>query len=114
MTQPYEFASSALGNACASPPLRAGAKIATAPALTIGACQSGGGNDIDYWITALNANDQLELTDPPAMGDVEFDLYPPGTTDATFARTTPADSEVVATTEAGATSQVVTLTASSA
>src|SRR4051794_18430547 len=114
MTQPYEFTSAALGNACTSPPLRAGSKIAPASALTIGACESGGGNDIDYWTVALNASDQLELTVPPAMADVEFDLYPPGTTDATFARTTPADSELAATTQAGATSQVVTLTASSA
>src|SRR4051794_6451639 len=113
MTQSYEFTSAPLGNACTSRPLRAGSKIALAPTLTIGACESGGGNDIDYWTVALNANDRLELTVPPAMADVEFDLFPPGTTDATFARTIPADSELAATTQGGATSQVVTLTISS-
>jgi hypothetical protein len=114
MTQPYTFTSAAVGNACASPPLRAGARLALGPALTIGACESGGGNDIDYWTVALGENDQLELTVPPAAADVEFDLYPPGTTDASLPRTTPTDSRLAAATQGGATSQVATLTAASA
>src|SRR3954452_22136006 len=85
MTQPYAFTSAALGNACPSPPLRAASTLPPAPALAIGACESGGGNDIDYWTVALNAGDQLEVTVPPAEADVEFELYPPGTTQATFA-----------------------------
>jgi hypothetical protein len=114
MTQPYAFTSAAVGNACASPPLRAGSKLALGPALTIGACEAGGGNDIDYWTVALSENDQLELTVPPAAADVEFDLYSPGTTDAALPRTTPTDSRVAAATQGGATSQVTTLTAASA
>jgi hypothetical protein len=112
--QPYTVTSAALGNACASSPLRAGATIASAPPLPLGSCESGGGNDVDYWTVALNGGDQLQMTVPPASADVEFDLYPPGTTDDTLTRTTPTDSDLATTSQGVASPQVATLTASSA
>jgi hypothetical protein len=113
--QPYTVTSAALGNACASSsPPAAGATISAAPALPLGACASGGGHDVDYWTVALNDGDQLQITVPPASTDVEFDLYAPGTTDDTFTRTTPTDSDLATTGEGVASPQVVTLTAGSA
>jgi hypothetical protein len=112
--QPYTVTSAALGNACASSPLRAGASIASAPPLPLGFCESGGGNDVDYWTVTLNEGDQLQITVPPASADVEFDLYPPGTTDDTLTRTTPTDSDLATTSQGVASPQVATLTASSA
>ena len=112
--QPYTVTSAALGNACASSPLRAGATIASAPPLPLGSCESGGGNDVDYWTLSLNDGDQLQITVPPASADVEFDLYPPGTTDDTLTRTTPTDSDLATTSEGVASPQVATLTPSSA
>jgi hypothetical protein len=112
--QPYTVTSAALGNACTASPLQAGATISSAPALPLGPCESGGGNDVDYWTVALNDGDQLQITVPPASTDVEFDLYAPGTTDDTFTRTTPTDSDLAATSEGVASPQVATLTASSA
>lgn len=110
----YTFTSAALGNACTTPPPRAGASIAAAPSLTIGACESGGSSDLDYWLVAMNDGDQLQVTVPPATADVLFDLYPPGTTDASWTQTTPTDSELAAASQGGATPQVAVLTASAA
>ena len=80
----------------------------------LGSCESGGGNDVDYWTLSLNDGDQLQITVPPASADVEFDLYPPGTTDDTLTRTTPTDSDLATTSEGVASPQVATLTPSSA
>jgi hypothetical protein len=107
----YTFSSLSLGNACSAPPVTATATIAPAPSLTLGTCESGGGNDIDFWDVVLNGGDGLQITVPPAAADVEFDLYAPGTTDTTFTQASPVDSEVAAASEGGATPQVVTVSA---
>jgi len=89
---PYTFTPTKTGNPCGSGAgeARAGGTIAGAPQYSVGSCQAGGGQHADFWLAKLTGGEQLRLdvTEPGQAYD--FNLYPPGTTDADFADTAPA------------------------
>lgn len=69
----------------ASPRVRPAHKIATAPSMSLGPAESGGGGPIDFWRLQLAGGQKVRfaVTYPKGNG-YEFELYPPRTTDASF------------------------------
>ncbi len=97
---------------CAASEVRASRTIASAAALAMGGCGSGGANPIDFWTVGLNGGDQLQFTVyPPSDGTIELNLYAPGTSDATFTQAPPVDTTLAAWSGSGGAGQVVTLQA---
>ena len=89
--------------------------IAGATQLTLGDEQSGGGGPVDFWRVKLTGGDQVQIaTQTPTMTpggaytSYSFELYPPGTTDASFPQTPPADSTA---TGGGSAKAILTLQA---
>ncbi len=72
----------------------AGGTVASAPALTIGAPASGGGQNIDFWKVALVGGDKVSIATSLPSHDVsgwpyKFDLFAPEITDSTFGQAFP-------------------------
>jgi Bacterial Ig-like domain (group 3) len=89
---PYTFTPAKTGNPCGSGTgeVRANGTIAGAPQYSAGTCQAGGGQHVDIWLARLTGGEQLRLDVTSPGQTYDFDLYPPGTTDADFADTAPA------------------------
>ncbi len=92
----YNFTTVLLGGgispAVAAGETQAAPTIAGANPLTLGNFEAGGGDKIDYWQVGLSAGDQMLFSMTNAPYPLEFELYPPGTTDSTFFDTQPVSS----------------------
>jgi hypothetical protein len=89
---PYTF-STALVNggvpaATAAAETQASPTIASAKLLSLGQLEAGGGGKIDFWQVQLAAGDKVLLNNESACG-THFELYAPGTTDASFTAKAP-------------------------
>jgi hypothetical protein len=84
----YQFATTFLKNVSASVAAKevaASATIARSRSLSLGTFQSGGGNAIDFWKARLNGGDVIAFQVAAAVpAAFNFQLYRPGTTDASF------------------------------
>jgi Bacterial Ig-like domain (group 3) len=87
------------GTGIAAATTRPGHSIATAGTLTMGPTAAGGGGAIDFWKVNLSGGDVVQLltTTPPATPQnvttvYNFELFPPGTTDASFPNVPPVSS----------------------
>jgi hypothetical protein len=97
---PYTFTSAlvngGIGADCAATEAKASKTIGDTHSLLSGACETGGGNAIDFWDVELGAGEQLTMpVSPPSSSGVEFDLYASGTTDTSFTQAVPVDSDTV-------------------
>jgi hypothetical protein len=88
VTMTSGVASAAATSGVASAAIRAGHTIASAGTLSLGKKTIGGGGPIDFWKVPLLGGDQLQLIvktpNSPCCAGYRFELYQPGTTDATF------------------------------
>jgi hypothetical protein len=81
-------AAAVLGVGVSAARASAGASIASAPLLTIGAPQSGGGQGEDFWKVQLAGGDVMDINAISPTGKVyDFFLYPPTTIDGTLGHT---------------------------
>ncbi|HEX3874606.1 MAG TPA: hypothetical protein VHW26_10710 [Solirubrobacteraceae bacterium] len=70
----------------------AASMIASAAPLTVGASEAGGGAHIDFWQMQLAGGDQVTVDfTGSSSNEYTFQLYAPGTTDATFSQLPAAD-----------------------
>jgi hypothetical protein len=100
--QPYTFTPTLADSFCGTSPageVQASSTIAATAAFSLPHCQAGGGGPVDFWQVKLTGGDQVQLvTQTPTVtpGDADtsyqFELYPPGTTDANFPDTPPVTS----------------------
>ncbi len=92
---PYTFATTLIASPCSASEQRATSTIAGAPSLSVGNCEAGGGENVDYWKVQLNGGDQVQIdttnTAPSYWGD-RFELYAPGTSDGSFRASPPVSS----------------------
>jgi hypothetical protein len=102
-----------VSSACASSQTQAARTISAAGTISVGACEAGGGNPIDFWNVHLNGGDGLQLTvSPPAgAGALEFELYSEGTSDTTFTQKPPVDVAAASAFGSGGADQVINLQA---
>ena len=88
VTMTSGVASAETTSGVASVAIRAGHTIASAGTLSLGKKTIGGGGHIDFWRVPLLGGDQLQLIvktpNSPCCAGYRFELYQPGTTDATF------------------------------
>jgi hypothetical protein len=92
--------------------ITAGHTIATAKTLSLAKKTSGGGGPIDFWKVTLFGGDQLQIVaktpNSGCCGSYHFELYRPGTTDATFPQLPPV---TAGNTSSGGTGGVIVLQA---
>jgi hypothetical protein len=86
---PYTFTPTLIGGgvsaAHAAGEVRASSAIASAPLLTVGNFEAGGGTGTDFWRVRLVGGDKVRLAVTSPVGNgYRFNLYAPGTTDAKF------------------------------
>ncbi len=118
--QSYTFTPTLVGGGIApsvgATEVRAGNTIASATSLTVGDFEAGGGGPVDFWLVTLVGGDEVQLnTNQRGVvnnGDTVFDyeLFPPGTTDTSFSRTSPIASTA---TSQGTTKDILDLEAPS-
>ena len=110
---PYTFTTGLEGGGVsptqAASETRASSLAGSAPALTIGAFEAGGGNTVDFWRIALATGDKASFSVAgPAGARYKFELYSPETTGQSFTSSNP-----VAQSETSGAKETITLQAPS-
>jgi surface antigen len=86
--EPYTFQTALEGEGVApavgSAEARASENIESAPSMTVGTFEAGGGESVDFWRVQLAAGNRMVLSVNAPGGTYYFDLYPPGTNGSNF------------------------------
>jgi hypothetical protein len=74
-----------IGQSVEATETQAGGSIASASPLAVGAFEAGGGGPADYWLVPLEGGEQVKIDVGEQQNQgYNFQLYAPGTSDATF------------------------------